>query len=453
MEDKLEKAIKDLLVTADVVVLPEFGAFVATDIPAMVDSQNNIIYPPRRKVNFDEKLKSDDGLLIKHYANQERISRDTATVHVSQFVEEVSHRLQRGNPWTIEDLGKFIVDGMHNLNFFPDPDHNFVPQSYGLPDIDLKSVGQVQAMPVEHESSSAKPQKKKEKIKKEKGPRKKSRALLILLISFLLTGAAAFAFFTKVDVGKQLLVTIREKVDHLMGKTEEPAKKEAVKEAAKPETAAGDYQPREENAQFDTPERLDIEPTKMDQFVTEGKSETKEPEKVEEKPVTKVPEPTKEPAKAEKPAPAKKEPAKVEKPAPTETKKVEAKKPEVKKPVEEPKIEKPAPAPNISEQLEAKKTVKEEKLPLPKLVGKATRSSESIYAKYQIVAGEYRSLEEALRYEDGFTSSGYNAAVIQFKDGKFGICVARSNDRTKAEKMLSDIKRQLPETSVKLKEY
>ncbi len=447
MEDKLEKAIKDLLVTADVVVLPEFGAFVATDLPAMVDSQNNTIYPPRRKVNFDDRLKTDDGLLIKHYANQERISRETATTHVNQFVEEIQHKLQRGNPWTVEDLGKFIVDGLNHLNFFPDPDHNFIPQSFGLPDVDLESVSRAQAMPVDQGSDGK--AKKKEKHKKVGGSRKRSKALFVFLLTTIIAGGGAFIFFTKVDAGKHLLATAKEKVDAIM----HPKAAEEVAKTAPAETAAnGNYQPRAENIQFETPDRLDIEPTKMDEFVGEGNAD-----KVKEENPAPVKKETVEPKKAAPVKEIKGEEKKVVAKAPvvTEAKKSTAAattKPATTKPAEvKPKVEKPVPT-VAKEEPKVAKVVEEEKLPLPKVNGKALRSNESIYSKYQIIVGEYRSMDEALRHEDGYTKVGYNAAIIQFKDGKFGVCLARSNDRTKAEKMLSEIRTQLG-GGVKLKEY
>ncbi len=178
------------------------------------------------------------------------------------------------------------------------------------------------------------------------------------------------------------------------------------------------------------------------QNLLEVVKEEKAPAKTPVKPAEKAP---------EKAAPQKTTTKTAEKPVVAESKKTETKKPEVKKPVteEKSKVESPANAPSIGDQLKAK----EEKLPLPKLFGKATRSNESIYSKYQIVTGEYRSLDEALKYEDGFTKVGYNAAVIQFKDGKFGICVARTADKAKADRLLIDIKHQLPDTWVKLKEY
>lgn len=479
MEDKLERSLKELLVTSNVVVLPGFGAFVATDIPAMVDSQNNVIYPPRRKVNYNPDLTTDDGLLTGHYARQERISKDTATEHIAQFVEEVQHRLHRGNPWIVEDLGKFIIDGLNHLNFFPDPDQNFVPQSYGLPEVELLSgakadypeieeVEAVKPTPApkkEEKKAEKKPEKKKEEKKakpaKPAGEKKKrSKAWLFILLFFVLLGGGAFAYLTQTAGGKKMAVTLKHKIDGMLGKKEKHEDKAEDKHeeaAVATVTATGDtaqlaenkpaeehtevakeganYQPRNGSVTFDTPDRLDIEPTKMDKFVKEDKN------KKEEKPVEMMALPK---TAAPKPAPAKVAPATTAKTAPTKsttTAKTDTKKPAVAEKTPTKTATKTEPRYNKMD---------EESAPAPRS-GKALKSKESIYSKYQIVVSEYKSIEDAVANSDKYYKMGYDAAVIQFKDGKFGVCLARSSDKARADRMLNDIGNQFG--SARIKEY
>lgn len=487
MEDKLERALKELLVTHDMVVLPGFGAFNATDIPAMVDSKNNVIYPPRRKVSYDATNKADDGVLCTFYARQERISKETASQHIAEFVEEINHRLHRGNPWVIDSLGKFIIDGLDNLNFFPDPDQNFVPQSYGLPDIELTGAKpeypDIQVPdPVFGEEEMAPKKGKKEKKKKEKKERKKSRLVLWISVLLLLGGGGAFAFFKLTDPGKQMADKLLAAAGLKKEQKEEPAPAEAKPSA---ETAVAEvYQPRNGQKSFDTPDRLDIEATQLDQFVKDSKSgvpeEKKEvavPAKKEEKPkvaaVVKKEEPKKvaEPVKKTEPTKSpvvqkKTEPAK----STTDSKALannSTAKPTTTKPVSgtadnktttasktpantAPKTTTPTPTPVKpveTKKTEPTKTESEEVI----ASGKAFRSNESIYSKFQIVVSEFGAIEDAVESSDRYARMGYNVAVIQFKDGRFGVCVARSGDRIKAEKYLRDVRTAVP--SAKLRDY
>ncbi|MES2627394.1 MAG: hypothetical protein V4616_00370 [Bacteroidota bacterium] len=457
MEDKLEKALKELLVTSNVVILPGFGAFVATDIPAMVDSQNNVIYPPRRKVNYNPDMKQDDGVFTSHYARQERISKDTATEHIAQFVEDVQHRLHRGSPWVVEDLGKFIIDGLDHLNFFPDPDQNFVPQSFGLPEIELltgakpeypeiEQVIPVAKPPVKKEEKKKEEKKKKEKPVKEKKKGGKKKVILLTLIIFALLGGGAFAFLTMTEQGKPIGYKIKHKIDELLGSTGHeavaavpvattdsttvaPADTTVVPVAENTEKPAEaktgtSYQPRNGSVNFDTPDRVDIEPTKLDKYVKGNKEKSKQ--LAESKPViaSPAPAPKKETVKTNTAKAA---------PVPAKTTQTKA-------------VVKETPQRNYAEP----KATKVAEEAVPRNV-KAVKSNESIYSKYQIVVSEYKSIEDAVESSDRYSKMGFNTAVIQFKDGKFGVCVARTSDKGKAERMLSEIGQGI--SSARLKEY
>lgn len=452
MEDKLEKSLKELLINVNVVVLPGFGAFVATDIPAMVDSKNNVIYPPRRVVNYNPDNTADDGVLTSQYSRQERISKDTAKEHLNQFVEEVNHRLQRGNPWIIEDLGKFIIDGLDRLNFFPDPDQNFIPQSYGLPEIELS--GAKASYPIIDEPAGFQKEEQKHKDKKDKPhkhKKKRSKAWLVILLLLLSLSAGAFAFLTQTDPGKKIAEDIKHKVDGLLAKkeakeepkVEEPAvatdsslvaSTDTTDQVADPiekevETSATDaYQPREAATTFDTPDRLDIEPTKLDKFVKD--SDGKKPEET----VAKVEKPVVVKPAAVKPAPAKTAPAKTVAAAPIK-----------KTPVTKPAVAEPKPTPQPTPRYN-----KADEEPVVKNV-RPFRSNESIYSKYQIVANEYSSIDAAVENSDKYNKMGFNVAVIQFKNGKFGVCLARTNDKDRADRMLAEIGSQIG--SARIKEY
>ncbi|MBL7972118.1 MAG: SPOR domain-containing protein, partial [Prolixibacteraceae bacterium] len=64
--------IKELLLLNDCVIIPEFGGFVANYKPAT--NENNRFFPPTKEIAFNNKLISNDGLLINHISQTEGIS-------------------------------------------------------------------------------------------------------------------------------------------------------------------------------------------------------------------------------------------------------------------------------------------------------------------------------------------------------------------------------------------
>ncbi len=61
---EISQYIKELLILNDCVIIPEFGGFVANYKPATIE--NNQFFPPAKEIAFNNKLVSNDGLLIKH---------------------------------------------------------------------------------------------------------------------------------------------------------------------------------------------------------------------------------------------------------------------------------------------------------------------------------------------------------------------------------------------------
>ena len=85
----VENYIKDLLFRVDCVVIPEFGGFIMQYESSYIHPVKNIFQPPKKKIAFNESLKSNDGLLIHEIQVGEAISKEEANGLVADFVENI----------------------------------------------------------------------------------------------------------------------------------------------------------------------------------------------------------------------------------------------------------------------------------------------------------------------------------------------------------------------------
>jgi len=127
---EINQYIKELLLLNDCVIIPEFGGFVSNYRPASID--NNQFCPPAKEISFNNKLNSNDGLLINYISSCEGITYIEARLKVDCFVEETFNHLEQ-NGWVILDgVGYLNYDSKENLLFEPQQNQNLLVDSYGL---------------------------------------------------------------------------------------------------------------------------------------------------------------------------------------------------------------------------------------------------------------------------------------------------------------------------------
>lgn len=136
----------------DCVIIPEFGGFVANYKPAIVE--NNQFFPPTKEIAFNNKLISNDGLLINYIAETEGISYFSAKQKLENFVEETLLNLERSRNVYFEGVGYLHYDSRENLLFEPQLNQNLLVDSYGLQNFSYEKLYQRQmpkpALKLEH---------------------------------------------------------------------------------------------------------------------------------------------------------------------------------------------------------------------------------------------------------------------------------------------------------------
>jgi nucleoid DNA-binding protein len=139
---EINQYINELLLLNDCVIIPEFGGFVANYKPALIEG--NQFFPPCKEIAFNNKLISNDGLLINFIADQEGLSYFSAKQKLEDFVEETLLCLEQNRNVYFEGVGYLHYDSRENLQFEPQLKQNLLVESYGLQNFSYEKLYQRQ---------------------------------------------------------------------------------------------------------------------------------------------------------------------------------------------------------------------------------------------------------------------------------------------------------------------
>lgn len=139
---EINQYIKELLLLNGCVIIPEFGGFVANYKPAVVN--NNQFCSPSKEIAFNNKLTSNDGLLLNYISEAEGINYFEAKQELDNFVEETLLNLERSRTVYFEGVGYFHYDSHENLRFEPQLTQNLLVESYGLQNFSYEKLYQRQ---------------------------------------------------------------------------------------------------------------------------------------------------------------------------------------------------------------------------------------------------------------------------------------------------------------------
>lgn len=195
----LSNYISDLLYRYECVIIPEFGGFLTKTISARIDEKTQVIYPPSKKLSFNAQLKENDGLLANHVAVSEKIPYDSALNYILFEVENWQKKLQNESV-ELDGIGIFSINNEQKILFEPDPEANFLIDSFGLSTVSTSQITRKDYMDQEvvFESIS-------DLVGAQQVEKAKSKKLPLIPI---LRYAAIFAILLTVGIilGKQILI-------------------------------------------------------------------------------------------------------------------------------------------------------------------------------------------------------------------------------------------------------
>jgi cell division protein FtsN len=134
------KQIQDLLFDHDCVIIPDFGGLIAQYASAKIHPVKHTFIPPSKKIAFNEKLKSNDGLLISSLARHLRIPNENAQQMVAQFVGNLQSDLAKEQRCELQGIGVFRYNAERKLEFEYLEADNYLGNSFGLPEFEVRPV-------------------------------------------------------------------------------------------------------------------------------------------------------------------------------------------------------------------------------------------------------------------------------------------------------------------------
>ncbi|MAO32039.1 MAG: hypothetical protein CL824_00900 [Crocinitomicaceae bacterium] len=128
----LDKIIFNLLLHHDCVIIPSFGGFVSQNEKAKIDYDKGEITPPRKVIIFNNKLLKSDGLLINHFAEQNKLSYQESFDQIRNQINSWKSQLDSGNRIELNKIGTLHIDKSNKIRFIQDDFSNLLASSYGL---------------------------------------------------------------------------------------------------------------------------------------------------------------------------------------------------------------------------------------------------------------------------------------------------------------------------------
>lgn len=182
--------LEHLLYEHECVIIPQFGGFVVNAQDFQFNAKEGKIYPKRKCVAFNEKLKTDDRFLTTEWAKKQSISQKEASVEIAAISKELKSQISTQGYLTVGELGAFTMNSENRLSFSPNPDFNADLSVFGLFPVGLGHAIPKEKKTILEESPVAEDL---PTYSPEPSPIKVSRsASVYALIAFIVGGLGAF---------------------------------------------------------------------------------------------------------------------------------------------------------------------------------------------------------------------------------------------------------------------
>lgn len=118
----LSSYIQYLLRRNDKVIIPDFGALIAVELPAFQDAEGKVMLPPKRTIYFDNDIIEDaDNLLLLTVSKSCEGNIEKATTWLADKIIDIKSSLQNHGMSILGRLGQFYKKEK-NINFIPGTD-------------------------------------------------------------------------------------------------------------------------------------------------------------------------------------------------------------------------------------------------------------------------------------------------------------------------------------------
>lgn len=126
------KCLSELLLDHECVIVPEFGAFITKETPAMLDYINGRLTPPSKEAAFNGQLVADDGLFIAYLAERMGVTTTVAARMVHDFAMQGLAVLEASGALRLDGMGVLTRVSDRNYIIQFDDDTNLLGDAFGL---------------------------------------------------------------------------------------------------------------------------------------------------------------------------------------------------------------------------------------------------------------------------------------------------------------------------------
>jgi hypothetical protein len=184
--------LEHLLYDHECVIIPQFGGFVVNAQDYEFNAKESKIYPKRKCVAFNEKLKTDDRFLTTEWALKKSLSHKEASIEIAAISKDLKSLIVSQGSLTFGQLGTFTLNTENRLSFTPNPDFNADLSVFGLFPVSLGYTHQpkvikpaLEVIPIAEDLPAT--------VSEDYEPVKLSRSVYVYaLIAFILGGLGAF---------------------------------------------------------------------------------------------------------------------------------------------------------------------------------------------------------------------------------------------------------------------
>ena len=134
------KYLNELLLEHECVIVPEMGAFITKETPAVLDYVTNRLSPPSKEVAFNGMLVTDDGLLVGYVAEKSGITTTEAAHKVHDFAMRSLAVLETSGVLRLDGMGLLTRVSDNGYIFKFNDDTNLLGDAFGLTTIKAQPV-------------------------------------------------------------------------------------------------------------------------------------------------------------------------------------------------------------------------------------------------------------------------------------------------------------------------
>lgn len=142
----LFRQIEHLLLEHDCVIVPSFGAFIASEHQARVsEAGDNAMLPPYRIVRFNQEVAGNDGLLASSYMHVYDANYPDACRQMEMDISEMQRQLDVDGQVVLQGIGTLSKDLEGIISFQSLDAGVLTPSLFGLSSLELRSVDELEA--------------------------------------------------------------------------------------------------------------------------------------------------------------------------------------------------------------------------------------------------------------------------------------------------------------------